>query len=224
MAMVVCLIFCMASCNRVDPDKKSEGVMTHAEFMAAEVDSEIVIEGFVQAKQSWWNNKGTFYLQDGTGGYYVYELPCTESEYNSLTVGTKVQVKGSRAKWGNLDEVMNVTEWKIIEGDTYVAEATDITDKLGNKSELVKCTSMFVSIKDLTFVTANYKNGGGDDIYVVFAKGEVGYSFTVEVYLTGTDSDVYKAVADLEAGDVVDVEGFLMWYEDSIDMHITGIN
>ncbi|MBR2343843.1 MAG: hypothetical protein IKA64_06290, partial [Clostridia bacterium] len=56
----------------VDPNAKSEGVMTHAEFMAAEADAEVTIEAFVQAKQSWWQDEAVVYLQDGTGGYYVY--------------------------------------------------------------------------------------------------------------------------------------------------------
>ena len=37
------------------------------------------------------------------------------------------------------------------------------------------------------------------------------------------ETEVYKSVADLVAGDVVDVEGFLSWYENALDMHITKI-
>ena len=222
--LVACLALCAVSCQLpVNANKKSEGVMTHAEFMAAEIDSEVVIEGFVQAKQSWWNNKGTFYLQDGTGGYYVYEMPCTEAEYDSLVVGTKIQVTGARAKWGSFDEIMNVTDWKIIGTDKYVAKATDVTSKLGDNAQLVNYTGMLVSLKDLTFKSATYKNDGGDDIWVAFEKDGVNYSFTVEVYLTGTDTEVYQAVADLAADDVVDIEGFLVWYENTVDLHITKI-
>ena len=36
-----------------DADVKSEGVMTHEEYLAAELDTEVVIETYVQAKQSW---------------------------------------------------------------------------------------------------------------------------------------------------------------------------
>jgi len=38
------------------------------------------------------------------------------------------------------------------------------------------------------------------------------YNFCVEFYLRGKDSDVYKAVEGLKVGDVVDLEGFLYWY------------
>lgn len=40
-------------------DEKSEGVMTYEEYMAADLDSEVVIEAYVQAKQSWWEDKAT---------------------------------------------------------------------------------------------------------------------------------------------------------------------
>ena len=31
-------------------------VMSYEEFMAAEVDTQVTIETYVQAKQGWWNN------------------------------------------------------------------------------------------------------------------------------------------------------------------------
>ena len=48
------------------------------------------------------------------------------------------------------------------------------------------------------------------------------YSFTVESSLCGPDTDVYKAVKDLKIGDVVDLEGFLYWYNDP-NPHITAV-
>ena len=38
------------------------------------------------------------------------------------------------------------------------------------------------------------------------------YEFCVEFYLCGQDTDVYKAVEALNVGDVIDLEGFLYWY------------
>ena len=35
----------------------------------------------------------------------------------------------------------------------------------------------------------------------------------MEFYLCGQDTDVYKAVEALQVGDVIDLEGFLYWYE-----------
>ena len=55
-----------------DADVKSEGVMTHDEYLAAAVDDEVVVETYVQAKQSWWEDKATIYTQDKDGAYFIY--------------------------------------------------------------------------------------------------------------------------------------------------------
>ena len=81
----------------------------------------------------------------------------------------------------------------------------------------------FVAFKGMTVEAIEYKNGEpGDDIYVTLSKDGASYSFCVEVYLTGTDSDVYTTVGALNVGDTVDVEGFLYWYE-GMNPHITAI-
>ena len=84
---------------KVDPNKKSEGSMTYAQYDAAKVDDEVVIEGFVQGHQSWWDNKITVYLQDGDGAYFVYEMACSEADSKKLEKGTKIKVTGNKAEW-----------------------------------------------------------------------------------------------------------------------------
>ena len=44
-------------------------VMTHEEYMAAALDSAVTIETYVQAHQSWWDNKVTVYCQKPDGAY-----------------------------------------------------------------------------------------------------------------------------------------------------------
>ena len=36
------------------------------------LDSEVTVETYVQAKQSWWEDKATVYTQDKDGAYFVY--------------------------------------------------------------------------------------------------------------------------------------------------------
>ena len=207
--------------NTFDPAAKSEGVMTYAEYDAAAMDAEVVIEAYVQATQSWWDNKITVYLQDPDGAYFAYELACSEEDAAKLTKGTKIKVKGYKGAWAGEVEIMNGT-FEIMEGN-WVAEATDVTDLLG-KDDLIKHQNKFVKFTELTIDSIEYKNGEpGDDIYVNFTKDGATYGFCVERYLTGPDTDVYKAFADLKAGDVVDVEGFLYWYE-GVNTHITAVN
>ena len=201
-------------------DVKGEGVMTYAEYAAAELDAEVVIETYVQGTQSWWDNKVTAYTQDKDGAYFLYEMACSEEDFAKLEVGTKIKVTGYKGEWAGEVEIIDAT-FEILEG-SYVAEPMDATDLLG-KDELIDHQNKLVSFKGMTVEAISYKNDEpGDDIYVTLSKDGASYEFCVEVYLTGPESEVYTTVGTLAAGDVVDVEGFLYWYE-GVNPHITSI-
>ena len=220
LAMVSC--FDTPSTPEFDPNLKSEGTMTYAQYVAAAQDDEVVIEGFVQAKQSWWDNKATIYLQDGDGAYFVYEMACTEEDYAKLVNGTKIKVKGYKTEYHGEIEVDSGATFEILESEKWIAPVTDVTALLG-KEEIIDKQNMFVCFKGMTVKEISFKGDApGDDIYVTLTKDGADYSFCVERYLTDPDTDVYKAVQALNAGDVIDVEGFLYWY-DGINTHITKI-
>ncbi len=201
-------------------DVKGEGVMTYAEFVAAELDTAVVVETYVQGKQSWWDNKATVYTQDKDGGYFLYEMACSEEDFAKLTVGTKIKVSGFKAEWSGEVEIIDAT-FEILEGN-YVAEALDATALLGT-DDLIKHQNEVVLFKGMTVEAITYKNDEpGDDIYVILSKDGASYDFCVERYLTGPDTDLYKAVGELKVGDVIDVEGFLYWYEGA-NTHITAV-
>ena len=213
-----------------DVNAKSEGTMTYAEYAAAAIDDEVVIEAYVQAKQGWWRNdktgaeQATFYLQDGEGAYFLYDMPCSQADYEKLTIGTKVKVTGYKAEWSGEVEIVDAT-FEILEGN-YVAEATDVTALLGTDA-LIEKQNMFVAFKGMTVETAAiYKWDGsgqeGDDLYFNVSLNGNTYTFTVESYLCGKDTEVYQAVKNLKVGDVVDLEGFLYWYE-GVNPHITNV-
>ena len=218
-----------------DADVKSEGVMTHDEYLAAAVDDEVTIETYVQAKQSWWEDKATFYTQDKDGAYFIYNMPCSEEDYEKLVPGTKIKVTGYKAEWSGEIEVADVSSFEIEDGE-YIAEPLDVTNLLG-KDELIDHQNELVSFKGMTVEAAgqdadgndvaflyNYDGSGseGDDLYFnVSLNGET-YTFTVESYLCDKDSDVYKAVEALNIGDKIDMEGFLYWYE-GVNSHITSV-
>ena len=112
--------------------------------------------------------------------------------------------------------------FEFVEDDVFVAEAFDATALLGT-DDLIKHQNEKVVFKGLTFEKLEYQNGEpGKDIYVTFKLADKEYSFCVESYLTAPESDLYKAVGELQTGDVVDVEGFLYWYEGA-NPHITNI-
>ena len=197
-------------------------VMTHEEYMAAELGSAVTIETYVQGHQSWWDNKVTVYCQSPDGAYFLYELACSEEDAAKLVPGTKILVNGFKGEWAGEVEVMDGTFAFVEDGDTFIAEALDVTELLGT-DELINHQNEFVAFNGLTVEAIEYKNGEpGDDIYVTLGYNGASYSFCVEVYLTGTDSEVYTTVGSLNVGDVVNVEGFLYWYEGA-NPHITAI-
>ena len=205
----------------VETEPAAAAAMTYEEYMAAELNAEVVIETYVQATQSWWDNKITVYCQSEDGAYFLYEMACSEEDAAKLVPGTKILVKGYKGEWAGEVEVMDAT-FEFVEGDTYVAEALDVTALLGTE-ELVGYQNQFVSFKGLTVEAIEYKNGEpGDDIYVTVGYNGASYSFCVERYLTDPETEVYQAVGALNVGDVVDMEGFLYWYE-GVNTHITSV-
>ena len=217
-----------------EEDVKSEGVMTHEEYAAAELDSEVVIEAYVQAKQSWWEDQATVYAQDKDGAYFLYNMACSEEDYEKLVPGTKIKVTGYKSEWSGEVEIIDAT-FEIEEGE-YIAPVTDVTELLGT-DELIEHQNEFVSFKGMTVEAAGQDEDGndvaflynwdgsgqsGDDLYFnVSLNGET-YTFTVESYLCDNTTDVYAAVEALEIGDVIDMEGFLYWYE-GVNPHITSV-
>ena len=197
-------------------------VMSYAEYDAAELDTPVVIEAYVQATQSWWDNKITVYVADEDGAYFIYEMACSEEDAAKLTAGTKIRVTGYKGAWAGEVEVMDAT-FEFAGEDTFVAEPVDVTALLGTE-DLIKHQNQLVAFKGVMIEAIEYKNGEpGDDIYVTVNYQGASYSFCVERYLTGPDTDVYKAVMALNAGDFVDVEGFLYWYE-GVNTHITAVS
>ena len=196
-------------------------VMSYAEYIAAPLDSEVVIETYVQAHQSWWDNKITVYCQDEEGAYFLYELACSEEDAAKLVPGTKIRVTGYKGEWAGEVEIMDGT-FEFVEADALYIGATDYTELLGTE-ELINHQNELAAFFGLTVEAIEYKNGEpGDDIYLTLGYNGASYNFCVEVYLTGTDSDVYTTVGTLNVGDVVNVEGFLYWYE-GVNPHITSI-
>lgn len=225
-----------------DKDTPDEGgdaavtVMTHAEFDAAAVDSSVTVETYIQARQGWWEKDGvgvaTFYTQADDGAYFLYNMPCSKEDYDSMLVeGAKIRVSGYKAEWSGEVEIIDAT-WEVLDGDTKTYEALDVTSLLGT-DELIAHQNEKVSFKGMTVAASNdagapflYNWDGsgseGDDLYFNVTLNDTIYTFVVESYLCGPGTDVYEAVKGLNVGDVVDMEGFLYWYNGA-NPHITSV-
>ena len=216
-----------------------EDAMSFEDYMAAATDTEVVVQGSIQGKQNYFvkddQGKASIYLQDQNGGaYFIYELPCTEKEYELMEIGKTIKVKGYKSEWSGEIEVIDIETWMFVDGD-YIAEAEDVTALLGTDDLAAKMNKkvLFKGMKvepikdkdnnDVAFIY-NYNGSGteGDDLYFNVSVNGQTYTFTVESYLCGPDTDIYKAVKDFHSGDVIDLEGFLYWYNGP-NPHITAV-
>ncbi len=209
-------------------------VLTYDEYMAAELDTEVTIEAYVQAKQAWWEDKATVYAQDEDGAYFLYNLACSEEDYEKLTPGTCIRATGFKSEWSGEVEIMDGT-FEIVEGDEFLAEPLDVTEMLGT-DDLINHQNQLVQFKGLTVAPSkdadgnevaflyNYDGSGsdGDDLYFNVSYNGATYTFTVESYLCDNTTEVYKAVTNLQVGQTIDAEGFLYWYE-GVNPHITSV-
>ena len=203
-------------------------LMTYADYALAEIDAPVYVETYVQAHQSWWNDKITIYAADKDGAYFIYEAACSKEDSDLLTPGKKIHVEGFKSEWSGEVEI---TDAKItfIEGDEYMPQPFDVTALIGT-DDLAKHQNERVIFKGLTIVAQDdgaafkYKNAEEktDDLYFKGTVDGKEVSFCVEFYLRGKDTDVYKAVEGLKVGDTVDVEGYLYWYNGA-NPHVIGV-
>jgi len=222
--LALVMVFAFAACGekkeetpKVDPNAKSEGTMTYEQYMAAAMDSDVVIEGFITAKMyaKAWGNVGLI-LQDGDGAYYVYRMPCDDALDAKLEVGKKVKITGIKTEWSGEVELKEGSSTCEVLDESYTFAAKDITALIGT-DDLIKDQNKAVSVKEATVSAAPlYKWDGsgseGDDIYVGLTINGTEYSFMVESDLCGTGTDAYEAAKALQVGDKIAIEGFLYWY------------
>ena len=226
------LMLCLTACAVAEDAK----VMTYEEYVAAELDSEVTVETYVQAKQSWWDNKGTIYCQSEDGAYFLYNMPMSQEEYDKLEMGTKIRVTGYKAEWSGEVEITEAT-FEILDAEPWIAEPKDVTDLLGT-DELINYQNQLVIFSGMTVEAKKDANGNevaflynwdgsgqagsNNDLYFDLSVNGQTYTFTVESYLRGEGTDVYTNVTDLAIGAKIDAVGFLYWYNGA-NPHIIAI-
>ena len=204
--------------------------------MDAELDTEVTIQAYVQAKQSWWEEQATVYAQDEDGAYFIYNMACPQEDYERLVPGTKIQVTGYKSEWSGEVEIMDGT-FEILEGEEpYIASPLDVTDLLGT-DELIEHQNQLVTFQGMTVEAAGQDDAGndvaflynwdgsgteGDDLYFNASCNGETYTFTVESNLCDSSTQVYSDVKNLQIGQTINMEGFLYWYE-GVNPHITSV-
>lgn len=204
-----------------------------AEFDAAEEQAVVTVETYIQAKfplNSWGSTN--IYAQDKDGGYYVYRYYCDQAKFDTLTIGQKVKITGTKASWAgevefgeSHDTVIDVLDGK------WVASPKNLTATVGNDEEMIKYQNCLVEFKNVTVLEHDEgKNNGfaykgdteGDDIYIKLKCPNGTIECCVEVDFTNSESTVYKTAQSLKVGDKVTLQGFLNWY-DMPNPHVSSI-
>ena len=214
----------------------ASNAMSYADYAAAANDTEVVVEAYVAAIESWWDGKIQVYALCEEGGYYIYNLACSEEDAAKFVPGTKVRFTGFKGEWAGEVEIMDA-KFEILEGDTKTFTADDVTALMGT-DELATRMNDLVAVNGLTVAASKDANGNdvaflykwdgsgkqGDDLYFNVTLGEKTYTFTVNAYMigTGVDSEVYKTIEGLKVGDVINIEGFLYWYNGA-QPHVTSV-
>ena len=212
----------------------ADDVLDHAAFIAAELDTPVCIDTYVQANQSWWDGKLTVYAQSEDGAYFIYNMACaTQEDANALVPGTHILVKGYKAEWSGEVEIVDAT-YEIVDDAKFFAPSEDLT-ALMDSDELISHQNEFFSVSGATVVACNDAgdafsyawDGSGShdansDLYFNVEINGKTYSLTVESYLCNNETPVYAAVEGLRVGDVINAEGFLYWYNGA-NPHITYI-
>ena len=156
-------------------------------------------------------------------------MQIAEEEAAKLVPGTKIRVKGYKGEWSGEVEILDAT-YEILEGDAFIATPEDITaalaseDLIKNQNKVIAVNGVTVEQYDESGAAFAYKNPtekNGDLYYKVSLDGQV-YDFCVESDLCDESSEVYKAVENLKVGDVIDLEGFLYWYNGA-NIHTTKV-
>jgi len=235
---IVC-VFALASCNKEenpsdkDNDKdKDPGTVTvnsYAEFMAAEDGDDVVIEGYIQAVQTFVPAYGniTFYMADNDGSYYVYRAPSDQELADKLVPGAHVRVAGEKGEWAGEPEIKEGTGVvTVLEGTKTVNEALDASACV-TSDDLRDFINKLVKIENAIVTKAPlYKWNGsgqkGDDLYIGFNVNGTDYTFLIETDLTGSTGALYEAGEALQVNDIVTIEGFMFWY-DAPQMQLTKI-
>lgn len=209
---------------KYDASAKSEGVMTHAQYEEAKAGDKVVIEAYVQAHQTWWDDQVSVYLQDPDGAYFVYKMTCSKEDSEKLVPGTKIKVEGVKGEFAGEVQIVEGSAFTIEEDGTWTAQPLNVTTLIGT-GELVKHQNELVAFTGMTVTeAARYRYDGsgqrGDDLYFEAAWEGKTCTFMVESYLRGKSSDVYKYVEMIQPGDLINMEGFLYWYDEA-NPHIT---
>lgn len=202
--------------------EEDPAVISHAAFLAAEEDSPVTVECFVQAKDAWMDGVGALYAQNEEGAYYLPRLRCSREEYEGLEIGRKIRVKGYKSHWNDSVEIADALVQPL--DGSWIAGTRDVTAMIGT-GELAEHQNEKVCFRGMTIEAMpdgksvwyyGWDNsapaGEGTERYFRASFEGTVYDFTVKPSLCEDAEEVLKTLEQLQVGDRVDLTGFLRYY------------
>ena len=165
-------------------------ILTIAEARDLADGESVTVEGIVTTVPGSWGSKG-FYVQDETGGIYVYQSS------DGISQGDQVRIKGTLGQFNDEKQLSDPTI-DVLDSDQPLPEAAVISPAGVNdevQGELVKLEGVTVTdIVEQSYGTVEFKAEKGDESVLVRIDNRTGY-----------DYDGFTA--DYKAGDVINVSG-----------------
>ena len=147
-------------------------VLSFEQYMAAEADDTVLIEGIVVAinSKAAGNTRNHLFLADANvvGGYYSYQMDADPVADLGIEVGMTVSVSGPVAPYHGMQEIKGGTA-KIVDATKKEYAPVDITEAFSTGASLKNYVGLPVTIKGVEI--AGQELGGTSD-YLKFKLGE----------------------------------------------------
>ena len=156
--------------------------ITFEEYMAANADDQVTVEGIVVAinSKSLGNSRNHLFLADasGKGGYYSYQMDQDPIKDLGIEVGMTVAVSGPVAPYSGMQEIKGGTA-RVLDTNKKTVDVLDITDAIKSGAELKNYVGLPVTIKG---VEIGGQQLGGTSEYLYFKLN--GVEAYVRTYIT----------------------------------------
>ena len=193
-------------------------VNSHEEYMAAQQDDMLTVEGIVVAinSKAAGNKYNHLFLADASvaGGYYCYSITQDPVADLGIEVGMTVKVTGPMAPYSGMQEIKG-GQVAIVDSTIKTVEPVDITDKFTAGENLGVYVGLPVVIKGVSIGAQDLEKDTSQ--YLYFAIGEQqGYVRTYVTDFPTTLKAEDKAAIDADHaahfGNKADVAGILILY------------
>ncbi len=196
-------------------------INTWAEYIAAEKDAPLVIQGVVTGiiAKSAGSSYNCLYMQDEVGGYYVYDMESDPLEAG-IKVGMTVEAKGVKDIYNGTHELKDATV-AIADSTVKTVEAVDYTELYKAAADLkatalVEKQGLLVTIKGVELQPQSADDVSGN--YYRFKLGELSSYVRISgstCPLNAADKETFKKTFAENVGSTADVTGVICVYDDA---------